>query len=165
MRKSPFFAMLVLAAIAFLPTQILFAKTADKAPEAKSEEKRVAAKVGGREITTAELDEAAKQDLMPLATQIYQAKKQRLDQMIQDALFEQEAKAQKKSVEEIKKQANTAPTTMSDDAVETYFDLNQTRYQGKQLADVKEKTRRTPLSRKRRRVRLIFSRILRKNID
>lgn len=106
-----------------------------------SSQSQVAAKVGDKTITMAELDEAAKKDLAPLAAQIYQAKKNRLDQMIQEALYALEAKAQNKSVDQLKTEARKVETTVSDDAIEVYFDSNQQKYQGKTLDQVKEEIR------------------------
>ena len=108
----------------------------------------IVAKVGERKITAAELDKAAEKDLMPVATQIYKAKKQRLDQMIEDELYSQEAKRQGKSVEDIKKEVSAPTATISDDAIEVYFDSNQARFSGKTLDQAKEEIRRTLISQK-----------------
>lgn len=105
-------------------------------------DQKLVAKVGGKEITMAELDEAAKNDLMPIASQIYTAKKRRLDEMIQDELITMGAKDRKKSVEDFKKELNNSSVpTVSDDAIGVYYDANQAQFQGKPLDQVKEQIR------------------------
>ncbi len=109
---------------------------------AKKDEQPIAAEINGQKITMFELDEAAKNDLMPMASQIYTIKKRRLDDMIQNKLIELGAKDQKKSVEDFKKElSNTSVSVVSDDAIEVYYDANQAQFQGKPLAEVKEQIR------------------------
>jgi len=135
--------------VTFIASSILIAKDKDKDKDkGKAPDTALAAKVGDRKITTAELDEASKADLGPLSAQIYQIKRNRLDQMVQEALYDQESKKQKKSVDEIKKDANKIDATMSDDAIEVYFDSNQAKYQGKTLDQVKEEIRQTLIRQK-----------------
>ena len=132
-------------------------KGSKKETEAKQEPKKedaakkdeVVARVGSHTISAAELNQASEKDLMPLATQIYQIKKQRLDQMVQDILFEEEAKQTNKSVDEIKKGMSLSEVTISDDAVEVYYDTNQARYSGKTLDQVKTEIRQTLISQKK----------------
>lgn len=138
-------SILIIAVTAtFLTTNFLIAKDKDKSKGNDA----IAAKVGDRSITMAELDKAAEKDLMPLSSQIFQIKKNRLDQMIQDELYAQEAKKQKKSVEDLKKEAMKVDATVSDDAIEVYFDSNQQKYQGKTLDQVKEEIRQTLIRQK-----------------
>ncbi len=86
--------------VTFIASSILIAKDKDKDKDkGKAPDTALAAKVGDRKITTAELDEASKADLGPLSAQIYQIKRNRLDQMVQEALYDQESKKQKKSVD------------------------------------------------------------------
>jgi len=109
---------------------------------AKKEEPPIAAEVGGQKMTMAELDEASKSDLMPLASQIYAIKKRKLDEIIENTLIELGAKDQKKSVEDFKKELNnSSASSVSDDAIEVYYDANQAKFQGKPLAEVKEQIR------------------------
>lgn len=122
----------------------------ESAPTLKAEkwDGKIAAKVGDREITGAELDVAAEKDLMPMATQIYQIKKRVLDQMIEKELYEQEAKATGKSVDEIKVQPQATFATVSDDAIEVYYDSNAAKFQGKPLDQVKEQIRNMLIQQK-----------------
>lgn len=133
---------LLIAILAFILLADLSVAFADKGKD------NLAAKVGNKEITTAELDEASKQDLLPLATQIYQIKKSRLDQMIQQELYNQEAKASKKSIEEVKKGAGAADVTVSEDAIEVFYDSNKAQFGNKTLAEMKEQIRQMLVSQK-----------------
>lgn len=116
----------------------------------------LAAQVGNEGITMAELDEAAKTDLAPLANQIYTIKKARLDQEIEKRLFELEAKAQGKTSDEIQRMAVSSDMTMSDDAIEVFYDSNQQRFQGKPLEEVKDQIRQMLIQSKMGKARNDF---------
>ena len=149
MKKPSVFAVLILTLIStmFVSPQLLLALKGKEG---------VVAKVGDKEITQAELDEASKQDLMPLAAQIYQMKKQRLDQMVQEALYQEEAKSLKKSVDDIKKSVATSDTTMSDDALEVFYDSNKARFGNKTLEQAKDEIRQLLIKQKADKVKNQF---------
>lgn len=155
----------LLIVIGFLTTGGLFSKKENKGapPEQAASGSAIAAKVGNQSITMADLEAAAKNDLAPLATQIYQIKKRRLDQMVEEALYEQEAKSQNKSAADIRKNLDSpADGEVSDDAIEVYYDLNQQRFQGRPLADVKEEIRRSLIQTKSAKKKADFMTDLRK---
>jgi len=128
--------------------------TVQKVVVADQGKQDAAATVGSRKITSAELDEAAKQDLLPLATQIYQIKKARLDSMIEDLLYQEEAKAQKKSVEELRQAGSPANISVSDDAIEVFYDSNRAHYGSKKLEEVKDEIRQFLTVQKQEKARL-----------
>lgn len=125
----------------------------------------VAAKVGGEPITMAQLDEAAKTDLAPLANQIYTIKKRRLDQEIESKLIELEAKSQGKSADEIRRQMMTGDVTVSDDALEVYYDANQARYQGRPFEQVKGEIQNILVQSKMAKAKADFMSDLRKKYE
>lgn len=152
MRKPSILWIILLLAVFAMTSAFIFGKKAEKteagkvapaavSPKAAESSSAIAAKVGNRVITMSELDEASKQELMPLATQIYQTKKRVLDGMIQNALYEEEAKRVGKKVEEVKAVPPATPATVSDDAIEVYYDSNQARFSGKTLDQAKDQIR------------------------
>jgi len=140
-KKIAILALLIL--FGFLNTAGLFSvkNKSKESPNTGASPSALAAKVGGQEITMAELDAAAKTDLAPLANQIYTIKKRRLDQEIENRLYDLEAKAQGKTVAEIQAAMGSGDVTMSDDAIEVFYDSNQAKFQGKPLEAVKDQIR------------------------
>jgi len=91
----------------------------------------VAATVGDKTISLQELDQKAAAALMKVRQQEYEARQQQLDAMINDSLYEMEAKAKGVSVEKLKESEITskvvAPTTADIDA---FFEANKARMGG-----------------------------------
>ncbi len=89
------------------------------------------AKVGGEPISLAELDEAAKAELLKISQQMFDARKQGLDRMIDMRLMEAEAKARSMTKEELLKveiEEKTTPITDAD--IEAFYNQNKNRMRG-----------------------------------
>jgi protein-disulfide isomerase len=88
----------------------------------------VAAKVGDKNITLAELDSKAAANLMKVRQQEFDVRAQALDQMIQDELFEREAKAKgvtKDKLIETEIAAKAPAPTQAE--VDAYYEANKAR--------------------------------------
>ena len=88
----------------------------------------VAAKVGDKSITLAELDSKAAANLMKVRQQEFDVRAQALDQMIQDELFEREAKAKgvtKDKLIETEIAAKAPAPTQAE--VDAYYEANKAR--------------------------------------
>jgi protein-disulfide isomerase len=88
----------------------------------------VAAKVGDKSITIAELDSKAAANLMKVRQQEFEVRQQALDQMIQDELFEREAKAKgvtKDKLIETEVAAKAPAPTQAE--VDAYYEANKAR--------------------------------------
>ncbi|PIQ85606.1 MAG: hypothetical protein COV74_07860 [Candidatus Omnitrophica bacterium CG11_big_fil_rev_8_21_14_0_20_45_26] len=138
MFKKVYLPVLILITILICPSQLQAAKDSGD----------VAAKIDKDVITMSELNKAAESDLMPLASQIYDIKKKRLDQMVEDKLYELEAKKQKTSVEALKAEINKGDEDMSDDAIEVYYDLNKAQFGNRPLEQVKAQIKNLLIRRK-----------------
>ncbi|MBI4430388.1 MAG: thioredoxin domain-containing protein [Candidatus Omnitrophica bacterium] len=98
----------------------------------------VAAKVGDKIITFSELDDSAKSALIPLQAEIYQARKQSLDQMVAEILFELEAKSLNTTAAEYKKGLlNKDAIAVSEDDILKYYQDNSYYFQNKPLEGMK----------------------------
>lgn len=91
------------------------------------------AEVGGDAITEAELREALGFELAKAEQQVYDLKRDKLDEMIDQKLLAQEAGKQKVTVDELlarEVSAKTEPVT--DQQVEALFESNKERFKGKE---------------------------------
>ncbi|HQC50635.1 MAG: Disulfide bond formation protein D precursor [bacterium ADurb.Bin270] len=77
----------------FLAVTMVSCSSPSPSPTGAAPESGDAAVVGGEVITMAELDEAAKSQLQKVATQVYQIKKRVLNDMLEEKLIAQAAKA------------------------------------------------------------------------
>jgi hypothetical protein len=97
----------------------------------------VAAMIGDKPITTAELDAKILKQNMKLAQQLYDARKAALDDEILERALGDEAKAANMSVDQLlKKKIGEKMTPPSDAEVEAYYNANKGRMQGRELKDV-----------------------------
>ena len=97
----------------------------------------VAAVVGGKKITTAELDERALGGNMKLAQTLYDARKKVLDDLIMERLLDAEAKEKGVPVAKLlaeKIAAKAAPVT--DEEVSGWFESNKARLRNRTLEQV-----------------------------
>lgn len=97
----------------------------------------VAAMIGDKPITTAELDAKILKQNMKLAQQLYDARKAALDDAILDKALGEEAKAANTSVDQLlKKKIAEKAAAPTDAEVAAYYNANQQKMQGKTLADM-----------------------------
>lgn len=134
-RIRQFAAALALAAPALVCAQ-------QPAAPAASAPGDVAARVGDRVITIAELDEAWRQNDAAAHAQaaqaMYDGRKQALDRLVADLLIEHAAKAKGVSAEQFAKEEiarRTKPITDAD--VAAFYEQNVSRMQGKPLQDMR----------------------------
>jgi|GEM_PF-1983105 len=94
----------------------------------------IAAYIGGKPITMAELDAKAIGKNMKLAQSLYDARQKALDDIIMERLLADEAAAQGISVDVLiaKRLAESAPP-VTDAAVESFYNANKARMGGKPL--------------------------------
>jgi len=87
--------------------------------------------VGGELITMAELDESAKAQLLKLQQQMFDARKQALDRMIDMQLMEAEAKSLNQTTEEfLKAEIEDKTTPISEADIAAFYQENQGRMRG-----------------------------------
>jgi len=87
-----------------------------------SKKSDVAAKVGARTISVAEVDDSIRPELARIESERYEARKAKLDQMIEDALLADKAKALKMTKDDLVKQEITDKTTApTDEDVQATF--------------------------------------------
>jgi hypothetical protein len=108
-----------------------------EAPKAKvaegSASAGVAATVGGESITMQEVDEAFLAENMKLAQQLYDARRQALEGIIQEKLLTQEAASRGMTVEDLQAEVASKSATVSDQEIEAFFNANQSRMGGRSL--------------------------------
>ena len=103
-------------------------------PDAKA---GVAATINGAPITVAEVDAIALGNNMQLAQQVYDARKQALDQLIMERLLGDEAKAQGMTVDAlVQKKLAEKTTEVTDADVQSFYDQNKARMGGQTLEQV-----------------------------
>ncbi len=96
----------------------------------------VVASVDGTSITAAELDEAAKSRLQRVAQEIFEAKKDVLDDLVENKMIEAAAKKQGKSVEAyLKENIDDKITAPSDDEIKSFYESRKDQLGGKSLKD------------------------------
>jgi hypothetical protein len=97
----------------------------------------IAATIGGKPVTTAELDEKILKANMKLAQQLYDARKAAIDEIIIDRALGEEAKTKGVTVEALmKERAAGKITPVTDPEIQAYYDGNKARMQGKTLEQV-----------------------------
>lgn len=104
---------------------------------ATSADDTVAASIGEREITLAEVDEKALQANMSVYQELYNARRQALEEIVADALIEQEASRRGVTTDDLLSQEVTskvAPVTEED--VQAFFDGNRARLGGRTLDQI-----------------------------
>ncbi|HLH76980.1 MAG TPA: thioredoxin domain-containing protein [Candidatus Binataceae bacterium] len=95
---------------------------------ASGDSSTVLATVGQTKITQAQVDAKAKPQLAAIQTQIYQIRKQTLDQMINDYLIQQAAKAAGLSEQAyLKKEVNDKVKPPSEAEIQAFYKQNQSR--------------------------------------
>jgi protein-disulfide isomerase len=108
----------------------------------------VVATIGSRKVTLAEVDRAALDQPaanfgpMKLSQAVYEARRAALEEIVGDALIEQEARAKNVDRDALVQQeitAHVAPVTDSD--ISAWYQANQNRIQGRSLDQVKEPIR------------------------
>jgi hypothetical protein len=108
-----------------------------EAPKAKvaegSASAGVAATVGGESIMTHEVDEAFLAENMKLAQQLYDARRQALEGIIQKKLLAQEASSRGVTVEELQAEVASKSATVDDSEIAAFFNENQSRMGGRTL--------------------------------
>lgn len=98
----------------------------------------VLAVVNGQPITSSEVDTAAKTRLLKIESQIFDIKKDTLEDLIDDKLVEADAKAKGKSVEDTLKdiESQVQPTTEAE--AKRLYEMQKNRFEGKKFEDVKD---------------------------
>jgi protein-disulfide isomerase len=94
----------------------------------------VVATVDGVAITAAELDRALAQPLARMDEQIYQLRRQQLEQAIADQLIAAEAKRRSVSVDELLEREIDGAVSVDETAVESVFALSRARWTGTDAA-------------------------------
>ena len=111
-------------------------------PAAPAGPTEVAARVGDRVITVAEVDEAWRQADAAAQAQaaqaVYDGRKQALDRLVADLLIEQAAKAKGVSAEQmVRDEMRTRSKPVADADVASFYEQNKARMQGKPLEDMR----------------------------
>lgn len=97
----------------------------------------VVATINDVNITAAELDEAAKNRLSKVAQEIYEVKKDTLDEMVEKKLLEQAASKQGKSVEDyVKENIDGKATPPTEDEIKSFYEARKDQMGNKPLKDV-----------------------------
>jgi len=129
------------AALSALGGAAALAQTPAK-PDAPKAEPGVAAYIGGKPVTTQELDAKALKTDMKLAQSLYDARRAALDQVLMERLLGEDAAAQKITVDElIKKRVAEKAKPVTDADVEAYYKANSARMGGKPLEQVSAQIR------------------------
>ena len=99
----------------------------------------VVATVNDVNITAAELDKAAENRLSKVAQEIYEVKKDSLDEMIEQKLLEQAASKQGKSVADyVKENIDAKATPPTDDEIKSFYDARKDQMGNKYLKEVQD---------------------------
>jgi hypothetical protein len=102
----------------------------------------VAARVGDRVITMNEVDEAWRRadpvEHTRATQQLYEGRRQTLDRMIADMLIEQAARAKGVAAEQYAREETAKRVTpVTDSEIDTFYEQNKARMQGKPLDDMR----------------------------
>jgi len=107
-------------------------------PGSALDPKKVLAQVDGEAITEGDLNERIAPGLVRIQSEIYDAKKQGLDQMIIERLIEKEAKKQGVTEEKLMKvEVQEKAGDMTDQEVQDFFNQNKDRFGGRSFDDIK----------------------------
>jgi len=102
-----------------------------ESPDAKA---GVAATIGGKPVTTAELDEKILKANMKLAQQLYDARKAAIDEIVIDRALGEEAKGRNITVDQLlKERAASKVTPVNDADVQLFYEGNKGRFPGKTM--------------------------------
>jgi hypothetical protein len=109
--------------------------------QASSEQNDIAARIGDRIITIKEVDEAWKNadpgEYLRAIQMTYDGRRQTIERLVADALIASAAKGKGVSVDQYTKEEVAKRTRpVSDAEVETFYNANKARMQGKTLADM-----------------------------
>jgi protein-disulfide isomerase len=144
MRGSRIIAAAVVVLLASLPI-VAGKKKKSKAESPQAPAAEVVAYVEGAEISLASVDESIQNRLAKIRTEEYNLRRAALDQMIDEALLENEAKARGISVDElIKTEIDEKAGEVTDQEIQRYYDANKARnrsIQGKSLEQVSPQIR------------------------
>jgi hypothetical protein len=126
----------------------------------------IAAYVGGKPITMAELDAKALKTNMKLAQSLYDARQAALDDLIMERLLADEAAAQGISTDALlaKRLAEKA-APVTDAEVESFYNGNKARMGGKSLAEMSARIREHLVSQRQGAARKTVLRDLKKNAN
>ncbi len=98
----------------------------------------IAAKVGDKEITVADLDKASTSALISLQAEMYQIRKKALDLMIADELFEKEAQSLGQKAADLKRTLlNRDEISVSEEDILKFYQDNSYYFQGKPIEGFK----------------------------
>lgn len=140
---------LVLLAVAFISCSKT-AKSTSLGAQTSSEPPAI---VNGTPITATELDEAAKKQLQRVETEIYQIKKQSLDDLIEAKLIADAAKKEGLSTEKyLAKQISTKVTEPTEEEIKALYDSNKDKM-GKSFDEVKTQIKDYLMQGKKSRAR------------
>jgi hypothetical protein len=110
---------------------------ASQASSASSSETGVVARVGDRTITLAEVDDRALQSNMKAFQELYDARREAVEQLVAEALLEQEARSRGVSKDELVAEeidAKVPEVTQQD--VEAFYNQNRSRLGGQTLEQI-----------------------------
>jgi hypothetical protein len=133
---------------AFLLTISCDRAPASQASTSVKSDSEVVARVGDREISLEQVDAKALQMTMRSPSELYEARRQAIEELLADALLEQEAKTRGVSKEELVAQEIDAklPEVSAED-VQTFFDQNRDRLGGQTLDQIGGQIREFLISR------------------
>lgn len=105
------------------------------APEARAE---VVAKVGTKTITLEEVDDQLRSTNMKLLNELYNARRQAVEELVAEHLLEKEAKARGISKEQlVKVEIEQKVATVDEAAAQKWYDENQARVGGRPFEQLK----------------------------
>jgi len=128
---------------------------------AASDSNPVLAKINGIEVTDAEVTALVKKRLQKVESQIFEIKRDGLDEIIDDKLVEAEAKKRSVSVDELLKKELTVEEP-SEQEIQTFYTMFKQRFNNKSLDEVKPQLLAQLRSTKSRALREQFMEKLRK---
>ena len=129
-RREGFWRTVSLSLMAYLASFHLIVSADGGSAAAKSDSgpPQVVARVGAREITMADLEELLAKRLFDLKRQAHRLKREKLDEMILEALLEQEAAARNMTVDElINREVISRGVSVSEEEVDRYYEENRAR--------------------------------------
>lgn len=98
----------------------------------------VVAKIGDEKITDKEVTEKASTRMMKLLSQMYDIKKQALDEMIDEKLLEKKAKEKNVSLKELYQEITKDVAEPTDQEAKVFYEMQKNRmFRGKDFEDVK----------------------------
>ncbi|MGH9321781.1 MAG: SurA N-terminal domain-containing protein [Vicinamibacteria bacterium] len=122
---------------------IILGVACDKAPASpqassgSSSDSSVVARVGERKITLGEVDERARMANMAAFQELYGARREALEELVAEALLEQEAKKQGVTSEELQaREIKSRVAEVTSEDVESFYDQNRGRLGGQTLEQI-----------------------------